>query len=455
MKHNGNIIEDLKIAYIGGGSRGWAWSLMGDLALSGDLSGEVMLYDVDFEAAKKNERIGNSLNSSFSYKAAETLREALSGADFTIISITPGTLDDMASDVHAPEKYGIYQSVGDTTGPGGLFRALRAVPMFEAFALAIKEYCPGSWVINYTNPMSLCVRTLYKVFPGIKAFGCCHEVFKTQETLARLAAERFGTDAIPRREVKMTVTGLNHFTWVTEASWKGRDLMPLYREYCRSVMSSPPKPIIRDESFSVFACQDRVKADLFLRYNAAAAAGDRHLAEFCPGRWYLESPEAAEGWGFTLTPVSWRRSDMKARLEKSEAYLSGRSRFEIRASGEEGVEQMRALLGLGDLITNVNLPNVGQVPNLPLGAVVETNALFASGKLSPVFSGAVASNILPLIAPVSARQELTVEACLRRDLGLAFSAFVADPLMTVSLKDAEKLFDEMRSNISPYLREYK
>jgi alpha-galactosidase len=193
---------------------------MGDLALSGDISGEVLLYDIDFEAAKRNETIGNSLESSFSYKAVETLREALVGADFTIISIMPGTLDDMASDVHTPEKYGIYQSVGDTTGPGGLFRALRALPLFEAFGRAVKEYCPESWVINYTNPMSLCVRTLYKVFPGIKAFGCCHEVFKTQETLGRLAAERFGASSIPRRDVKMTVMGLNHFTWVTEASWK-------------------------------------------------------------------------------------------------------------------------------------------------------------------------------------------------------------------------------------------
>jgi alpha-galactosidase len=203
---------------------------------------------------------------------------------------------------------------------------------------------PESWVINYTI-LTLCVRTLYRVFPGIRAFGCCHEVFKTQETLGTLAAKKFGVASVPRREVKTTVVGLNHFTWVTEASWKSHDLMPLYRAYCADLMSKPAKPITRDENFSVFACQDRVKADLFLRYGAAAAAGDRHLAEFCPGRWYLKDPETAEGWGFTLTPVSWRREDLRARLEMSEAYFSGRLPFALKSSGEEGVDQMRASSG--------------------------------------------------------------------------------------------------------------
>ena len=101
-----------------------------------------------------------------------------------MISIMPGTFDEMESDVHAPEKFGIYQSVGDTTGPGAVMRALRTIPMFEEFAAAIREYCPQAWVINYTNPMTVCVKTLYRVFPKIKAFGCCHEVFGTQKLLA-------------------------------------------------------------------------------------------------------------------------------------------------------------------------------------------------------------------------------------------------------------------------------
>ena len=189
MRYVNGKAEDLKIAYIGGGSRGWAWGLMSDLAAADDMSGSVYLYDIDLEAAKRNEVIGNKVKelkdckSPWDYKAVETIGEALQGADFVVISIIPGTFDEMESDVHAPEKYGIYQSVGDTTGPGGLIRALRVVPMFEEIAGAIKEYCPEAWVINYTNPMTVCVKTLYRTFPEIKAFGCCHEVFGTQKLL--------------------------------------------------------------------------------------------------------------------------------------------------------------------------------------------------------------------------------------------------------------------------------
>ena len=134
MNYNGNKAENVKVAYIGGGSRGWAWGLMSDLAQAEDISGSVYLYDIDREAAGHNEIIGNSIKdaegcrSVWRYKACDTIEEALGGADFVVISILPGTFDEMQSDVHTPEKYGIYQSVGDTSGPGGIVRALRTVP---------------------------------------------------------------------------------------------------------------------------------------------------------------------------------------------------------------------------------------------------------------------------------------------------------------------------------------
>lgn len=178
-------MNDVKIAYIGGGSKGWAWKFMADLALEESFSGEVRLYDINFESAKTNEIIGNriseqkSAKSKWRYKAVKEIGEALEGADFIVISILPGTLDEMEIDVHLPEEYGIYQSVGDTPGPGGVIRALRTIPIYMEFAEAIRKYSPTSWVINYTNPMALCVRTLYTVFPKIKAIGCCHEVLKS------------------------------------------------------------------------------------------------------------------------------------------------------------------------------------------------------------------------------------------------------------------------------------
>ena len=139
-------------------------------------------------------------------------KRLIEGADFVVISILPGTFDEMESDVHTPEKYNIYQSVGDTAGPGGILRALRTIPMFEEIAENIKKYCPDAWVINYTNPMTMCVKTLYKVFPEIKAFGCCHEVFGTQKTACKMHLKILKViKDVKREDIKVNVVGVNHF----------------------------------------------------------------------------------------------------------------------------------------------------------------------------------------------------------------------------------------------------
>ena len=137
----------------------------------------------------------------------------------------------MAVDVHMPERLGICQSVGDTAGPGGMIRALRTIPIYVEFAEAIRQYAPDAWVINYTNPMSLCVKTLYHVFPQIKAFGCCHEVFGTQKVLKGIAEDVLGLKDIDRKDIQVNVLGINHFTWFDYASYKGIDLFPMYRKY--------------------------------------------------------------------------------------------------------------------------------------------------------------------------------------------------------------------------------
>lgn len=146
MRYLANQVTDIQIAYIGGGSQAWAWDLMADLTLEPALSGAVRLYDINLEAARANGRIGNSIPDhpkKWRYQAVGTLDEALAGADFVVISILPGTLDEMQSDVHAPESYGIYQSVGDTVGPGGIVRAMRTLPMYGEIALAIRSTLPG------------------------------------------------------------------------------------------------------------------------------------------------------------------------------------------------------------------------------------------------------------------------------------------------------------------------
>lgn len=459
MKHSGKRVDDLKIAYVGGGSRGWAWGLMSDLAMAEDICGEVTLYDIDFDAAKANETIGNKIKetdgckSKWNYKATKTIDEALKGADFVIISILPGTFDEMESDVHEPEKYGIYQSVGDTYGPGGTIRALRTIPMFEVIAEAVKKNCPEAWVINYTNPMTLCVKTLYRVFPEIKAFGCCHEVFGTQKLIAEAIADKYGCEKPERAAIKVNPIGINHFTWLTEAKYNGEDVMPLYKEFAEKYYE---KGFLKnnDDNWlnNFFETAHKVKFDLFLRFGYIGAAGDRHLAEFCPPKWYLASPECAHSWTFGLTPVTWRKNDLKERLEKSAKLVSGEEKFEFRETGEDGVNQIRAILGLNDFVTNVNLPNEGQIPNLPMGAIVETNAMFTSDTVRPVFAGNIPQEIYPLISKIAGVQEMVSEAAAERDLDKAFRAFMEQ--VDLPIDEAKTLFDTMIDNTKKYLKEY-
>ena len=448
-------MDGLKVAYIGGGSRGWAWGLMSDLAQEKDMGGSVYLYDIDFEAAKANEIIGNKIkNQNWRYVAVRGIAEALEGADFVIVSILPGTFDEMESDVHLPEEYGIWQPVGDTVGPGGIIRALRTLPMFEEIAEAIKQYCPDAWVINYTNPMTLCVDTLYRVFPKIKAFGCCHEVFSSQTLLTKALAELRGIEGVAREDIKVNVAGVNHFTWLTTARYRDMDLYPLYREF----IQKHPEGISFNQGVNhinnAWRQFQRVKFDLFQRYGVIAAAGDRHLAEFCPGDWYLKDPQQVWDWGFGLTAVSWRKTQLKERLEKSRALVSGEQEFEFNPTGEEGVRQMRAILGLEEFVTNVNLPNIGQIPDLPIGAVVETNADFRSGSVTPVIAGELPKSIYPLVSRICGNQRLLADAVAQRDLDKAFQVFVNDPLVRLPLDKARELFDRMVANTAKYLGMY-
>ena len=460
MKRSDFGVSDCKIAYIGGGSRGWAWRLLADLAMEPELSGQIALYDIDFDAAKINETIGNNLSSreeavgKWIYQAVGTLKEALTGADFINLSILPGTLDEMESDVHAPEAYDIWQSVGDTAGPGGIVRGLRTIPMYVEIATAIKTWAPDAWVINYTNPMSLCVKTLYTVFPEIKAFGCCHEVFGTQKLLRNILEDTTGLTGIDRSEIIVNVVGINHFTWFTEASYKGIDLLKVYRSYVDSHYETGY--LKGDNSWlnRSFKSGQRVKFDLFKKYGFIAAAGDRHLAEFMLGDQYLKDPETVKQWMFSLTTVAERKEELKKRLEKSRNLADGKEEVALTASGEEGVLLMKSLCGLTKSISNVNIPNtMGQIKNLPVSAVVETNAVFSKDSISPVCSGEVPEAVRKLMLPHIENHEYTLKAALECDFEAALKALLNDPNAKAKIdrEQGRTLLKEMLIKTKAYL----
>ena len=258
-----------------------------------------------------------------------------------------------------------------------------------------------------------------------------------------------------RTEIKVNPVSVNHFTWLTKAQYKNVDLFPVYAKFAKKYADTGyGEPVDNNWMNASFRCSERVKLDLFNKYGYIAAAGDRHLAEFCEGKWYLQNPDVVGDWGFGLTSVKWRKWELGYRLERAERLRSKEEAVAIRCTGEEGVRQIRAILGLDAFVTNVNIPNQGQIPNLPLGAVVETNAVFQDGSVTPVMAGAVPESIYPLVARVCAEQEAVSKAIAERDVDAIFQAFAADPLVTCSYDEAKELFKEMVMNTKEYLTSY-
>lgn len=446
-------MEKIRVCIIGGGSRLWAIQFLKDLTLQDKLGAHVVLYDIDKNAAENNEEVANEIfringkADVLSVSVASTLDEGLRGADFVIIAIEPGLTEIRKFDLELPEEYGILQSVGDTTGPGGLMRARRAIPLFIDFARAIEKNCPDAWVINYTNPMTLCTSALYKGYPGIKALGCCHEVFHTESYIAAFIAEKRGIETPDRREIDIDVSGLNHFTFVTKAQYKGEDVMPLLKEYVKNndVFADRTESAKGRVKEGKWFDSDHLVALRFLHdFDTLGAAGDRHLAEFVP--FFLTSDEDVWRYGFVRTPYSYRAAeDIR---KKNKVYTP--DELIAKPSDEEGVDIILSLAGERTLKTNINIPNIGQVGYLKKGHIVESNGYISANSIVPIVSTAPSLSIQAMVQRIEAEQSIALEAILENDMDKLFEAFILDPLVDIPIDKAHELFERMLA--SCYLR---
>jgi alpha-galactosidase len=451
----------ITIAILGGGGRYWAPSVLMDLALCPQLSGEIRLHDL--APPRRTAALGRSIFAhrrsvtTFRLTATNDLRRALRGADVVVIGISPGPTACFVNDLEITARHGILHSVGDTTGPAGISRCLRTVPLLAGFGEAIGRWAPAAWVINYTNPMTIATAALYAGFPGIKAFGCCHEVYGTQRWLAQLLAAERGLRQPPRQAVRLDIAGVNHCTLALGASWQGEDLFPLLRQVVARrgfFADRTPTAVLRRRSGAFWDHDARIACDLFRRFGALGAAGDRHLAEFFP--WYLAEGEAGlHRWGVVATPAAFRAGTWRPDagvtpapnpLDHGDILVTG-----PRPSGEEGVAQICALLGLGDLDTNVNLPNRGQVPDLPEGAVVETNAAFRQDRVTPLTAPFLPDALAAHLQRIAAVQQLTLAAGRTCDFDLALQAMLLDPLCHVGTDTAATMLRELLAANAAFL----
>lgn len=445
--------QSVVITVIGGAGRYWCPVVMRDLALCGRLTGELRLFDQRSSAA--NASLGQAMfahrdsRTAFRVTWTTNLRRALRGADFVVIGISPGPASMFANDLDIPLRYGVVQAVGDTTGPGGISRALRTVPLMTRFAEAVAEHCPQAWVINYTNPMTLATASLFAAAPGIKAFGSCHEVAAATRRLAAIAAADRSPAGRPGEPIHMDIAGVNHFTFATAARRGGVDLFPLVARHVREPGRFDDQTAYARDNAARGAFWDHrglIALDLFRRFGVLGAAGDRHLAEFVP--WYLaDGEQGLHRWGVVVTPASlrvgaWRPAPGVVAAPNPLAPPDGVP-ARLTPSGEEGVAQVCALAGAGDLITNVNLPNAGQMPDLPLGAVVETNATFQADSVRPIAPQPLPDAVAALVRRAVEVQRLTLLAGRARDFDTALQAVLLDPLCRVSTDRAAAMLRDL------------
>ncbi|WEL21531.1 glycoside hydrolase family 4 [Halorhabdus sp. BNX81] len=456
--------EDVTIGFVGGGSRDWAAKMMTDLATQDTLHGEVRLYDVDRASAEQNARLGKLIQdreeaiAEWDYRAVPSLADALDGADVVVLSTQDPPAETFAHDLDIPAEYGIYQSVGDTVGPGGTFRAMRAIPQYREIAAAIREHCPDAWVLNYTNPMTVCTRTLYEEFPDIQAVGLCHEVLHVKDDLAEYVEKHRNLgegQSVSGDDLRVNVKGINHFTWIDDVRFRSEDVFDVIDaelDSQRPLLGGFEPGDLDDETF--YVNNDRIALDLYRRFGIFPAAGDRHLAEFVP--WYLniDDPKDVQRWGIRLTPSEHRIEHWPANERERERYLAGEEAFEFTDTGEKMVDIMTALLGGEELVTNVNLPNQGQLSGVRESAVVETNALVTDDDIVPHAAGELPEQVRSMVRTHVSNQETLIEAGFDGDLDLAYRAFLNDPLVTLPPEDARNLFVDLVDAERPYLTDW-
>lgn len=439
-----------KITIIGGGSYNWTPTIINDILLTPGLDGSrIVLEDIAPAPLATIHRLGQKMveekRSNCTLSSTTSEAEALKDADFVIVTISTGGFETMAKDLEIPLKYGVNQTVGDTVGPGGLARALRSIPVMVEIAKNMERLCPRARLINYTNPMStLCLAISQTT--NIKTIGLCHElqgVLYIVRSMLKLPE---------RAEMEVGVAGVNHFIWLLSLRIDGRDGFSMLREW----MKNPTPFQVQDEDVKeMFAPsmidRAKLKLELFEKYGYLPAAGDRHIAEFFD-RYLKDIGQAEQKYGIKPTSMKERAGTW---FEAVKAYAHGmlEETFPLpsQKSSESISEILAALAGRESPRTEiVNLPNKGQIKNLPRGAVVETLARVSADKVEPLGLLHLPQEVCDLVLPHAENQFRVVRAALEGDRAAAREFLRHDPLSR-NCTDPDGMLDELLKVHAKYL----
>jgi alpha-galactosidase len=397
-----------KLVFLGAGSVVFTRQLIADLLRYDDLPRLTLaLHDINQErlevargtAAQVSERLGRPID----VVATLDRREALDGADFVVNMVQVGGIDATRIDLEIPAKHGLRQTIGDTTGVGGIFRGLRTFPALSSFAKDIRELCPDAWFLNYTNPMAMNIWWMSVVAPEIKAVGLCHSVYWTVHDLCELIG-------VPIEGTHYRAAGVNHQSWLTEWSRDGKDLYPLLR----ATIDSDPE-LLR-----------RVRVEIFRRIGFYPTETSEHSSEYLS--WFLRSDEQIEK--FRLRPLEYVgiSEENVAEFEHAKAALASGEPLELEKGASEYAPQfIHSMLTGTERIIHANVVNCGLIDNLPQGAVVEVPCTVDASGLTPHAVGSIPPQGAALNRSYLSVAELTIEAARTGNPDLVRQATLADP----------------------------
>lgn len=416
------------IVFLGAGSVVFTRQLLTDLLRFSDLPVlDIHLHDVDSERLEVARltalEVARQLGRTVAVTASLDRRSCLAGADFVINMIQVGGIDATRVDLEIPARHGLRQTIGDTTGVGGVFRALRTFPVLSGIARDMSELCPDAWFLNYTNPMAMNVWWMSVIAPTIKTVGLCHSVYWTVNDLCELIG-------VPLEGTHYRAGGVNHQAWLTEWSRDGKDLYPLLRER----IATDPE------------LERRVRVEIFRRVGFYPTETSEHSSEYLD--WFLRSDEQIER--FRIEPLQYIgiSEENVHEFEDARRRLAAGEPLELHEEGDaaEYAPQIIHSMLTGEARTvHVNIPNRGWIDNLPADAVVEVPATIDAMGLHPETFGPVPPLGAALNRTYLSVAELAIRAALEGDPELVRQAVLVDPNASSTLTPAEiwELCDEL------------
>ncbi|MEU4543112.1 alpha-glucosidase/alpha-galactosidase [Nonomuraea dietziae] len=414
-----------RIVFVGAGSVEFTKNVLSDILTFPELGeSNLVLHDIDPERLATAEAMANwmvtELGLGAKVEAHLDRRAAVDGADYVINEIAVGGHAATRVDFEIPRRYGLRQTIADTLGIGGIFRALRTIPVMVGLGHDLAELAPHALLLNYTNPMAMIPRAVYQGTPFKNVVGLCHSVRDTQARLASLVG-------MPEEEVSFVTAGANHQAFVLKFEHKGQNLYPALDEV-----------IDRDPEL-----RRTVRVEMYRRFGHFPTESSEHGSEYLP--WFLHHDDQVEHFRIPVEIyLRWSEENLDT-YEETRRRLAAGEGVEIEPAMELASEVIHSIETGASRVVHGNVRNDGLIANLPGDACVEVPCLVDRSGMHPTRIGELPPQLAALNRTFLNVGDLTVRAALEGRRDHVYHAAMLDPnaSATLTLQQIHDLVDEM------------